>query len=171
MLAFPSRLVESTRAHGWWVMALDSAGLIAELTTAASAAGVFDAVIAHEPKSAPAPTGITCAVMVSDASIVQSSGLNTLSMRLEFTMRLYTAMIQEPADGIDPLLLDAADVLTAYLCSHFSLTGRARYTDFLGSDGERLRWVSGYVTQDSKPFRIIDVIVPILLNDLYPLTP
>jgi len=151
-------------------MALDADGIIAELVTAASSVGVFDAVVAHEPKSAPAPTGVTCAVFVNEAGPVQSSGLSALSMRLEFTMRLYTAMIQEPADGIDPLLLRAADVLTAYLCLHFTLSGKARYTDFLNADGQGLRWVAGYVTQDAKPFRIIDIMTPVVINDLYPLT-
>lgn len=151
-------------------MALDAGGIVGELTTAASAVGVFDAVVAHEPKSAPAPTGITCAVMVGDATPVLSGGLAALSLRIEFTMRLFTAMLQEPADGIDLQLLGAADLLTAFLAANFELSGKARYVDFLGTDAERLRWVSGYVTQDSKPFRIIDVIVPIVINDLYPLT-
>lgn len=151
-------------------MALDADAIIHELTTAASAVGVFDAVVAHEPRSAPAPTGITCAVMVGDATPVLSSGCESLSLRIEFTMRLYVAMLQEPADGIDPALLRAADLLTAFLCAHFTLSGEARYVDFLGQDGERLRWASGYVTQDSKPFRIMDVFVPIVINDLYPLT-
>jgi len=151
-------------------MALDADSIIGELTSAASASGAFDAVVAHEPKSAPAPTGVTCAVFVGDAGPIQSSGLQSLSFRIEFTARLYTAMIQEPADGIDPLLLRAADAYTAYLAAHFTLAGAARYTDFLGSEGEGLRWVPGYITQDNKPFRIIDVIVPILINDLYPLS-
>jgi hypothetical protein len=151
-------------------MALDATGIRDELMSAAGTSGAFDAVVAHEPKSPPAPTGVTCAVFAGDATPVLSGGLAALSFRLEFTMRLYTAMIQEPADAIDPLLLHAADVLTAYLCADFQLSSKARYVDFLGADGERLRWVPGYVTQDSKPFRIIDIFVPVIINDLYPLT-
>lgn len=151
-------------------MALDADGIINELVSAAQSVGVFDDVVAHEPKSAPAPTGVTCAVFTGDATPVLSGGLAALSFRIEFTMRLYTAMIQEPADEIDPLLLHAADALTAYLAADFELSGKARYVDFLGADGERLRWVPGYITQDSKPFRIIDVLVPIVINDLYPLS-
>lgn len=89
-------------------------------------------------------------------------------MRLEVMLRIYTSMLQEPVDAIDTRVLDACDVLLAALIGDFDLgvTG-VRYIDVHGSDGEELRATLGYLNQDSKLYRVMDIFVPILINDVY----
>jgi hypothetical protein len=146
---------------------IDSRGLFNSLTTFAATSGMFDSVTGHEPVSAPAPTGVSCSVWFSEMQTVPSSGLVSASVRIEFYMRIFTSVHQGPEDGIDPRVMDAADSLFTSLAGGFTLAGAARYVDILGADGAPLRAVSGYVKQDGAEFRTVDVIVPIVINDVY----
>jgi hypothetical protein len=149
-------------------MSLDTRGMMDALTSLAGRTGQFDTVIGHEPKAAPTLTGVTCAVWLMSAKPTQSSGLASVSMVVEFWMRCYTSMLQEPQDLIDPRVMDGADALMGALCGNFQLNrADTRYVDLLGSDSDGLRSVAGYLTQDNKTFRTIDVMVPVLCNDIY----
>lgn len=150
-------------------MPIDSRMLFNALTTAAATSGYFDNVTGHEPRSAPALSGVSCSVWVVDLRPVQSSGLTSVSMRLEFQMRVYTSMLQEPADTIDWRVLDAVDQIMTKIVTNFDmdLTPDVRYVDLLGSDGEPLRAVAGYLSQDKALFRVMDVFVPVIINDAY----
>jgi len=149
-------------------MAIDSAALFNALTSFAASSGQFDSVTGHEPKAAPAPTGVSCSVWVSDLRPIQSSGLASVSMRIEFTMRVYTSMLQEPQDGIDPRVLGATDAIFSALAGNFDIdVNGVRYIDVFGSDGEQLRAVAGFADQDGKKFRVMEVFVPVVLNDVY----
>ncbi len=151
-------------------MAIDSRGILGELTTFAQESGLFDTVTNAEPKSAPGRTGVSCSMWLVDYQPVVSSGLNSLSVRLEVQARIYTSMLQQPVDEIDMRVLDACDALFSSLAGRFELSGRARYIDFLGSEGERLRAVAGYLNQDGTLFRVMDIFIPIIINDAYSLT-
>lgn len=149
-------------------MGIDSRATLNALTTLAAKSGQFDSVLGHEPKAAPTQTGLTCGVWVSDLRTVQSSGLGSVSARLEVQMRVFTSMLQEPQGGIDPAVLDAADALMVAVVGEFQLgLPDTRYVDILGSDGEPLRALPGYLSQDSRLFRVMDVFVPIIVNDVY----
>lgn len=149
-------------------MAIDPDALFNALTSMASESGFFDSVTGHEPKAAPSPTGASCSVWFNDMRTVQSSGLSSASVRVEFTMCVYTSMLQEPQDAIDPRVMKAAGSLFSALVGEFQLSlGDCRYVDVFGSDGEQLRAPAGYMDQDGKKFRVITVMVPIVLNDAY----
>lgn len=134
-----------------------------------AASGQFETVIGHEPKAAPPRTGVAAAIWNTNMRTA-SSGLNALSMLVEFQVRCYSSMLQEPQDDIDPRVMAGADALVQYLADTFTLNGRTRYIDFFGSDSEGLRVNSGYLTQDQTPFRVVDVFIPLVINDAYPLS-
>jgi hypothetical protein len=141
--------------------------LIDQLTSGAGALGVFDTVNAHEPKSAPG-SGVSCSLWFSKLEpIGLASGLASASCLIEFQFRIYTSMLQEPQDGIDPLVLFASDQLFAALVGGFSLGGNVRQVDVFGAYGEGLRAQAGYLTQDNKLFRVIDIHCPLVINDVY----
>jgi hypothetical protein len=149
-------------------MAIDSVALFNALTSLAASSGQFDVVTGHEPKGAPTLTGVSCAVWVSDLRTIQSSGLASVSMRIEFTMRVYTNMLQEPQDSIDPRILGATDAIFSALAGNFDIdVNGVRYIDVLGSDGEALRATAGFADQDGKKFRVMEIFVPVILNDVY----
>lgn len=147
-------------------MALNVTGIIDALTSAAGALGVFDQVNAHEPKSAPG-SGVVCSIWVTDLRPVRSSGLASVTVRAEFQCRIQTSMLQEPQDGIDTRVLLAADALFSSLAGGFTLGGAVRQVDLFGAEGEGLRAVAGYLTQDAKLFRVMDVFVPVIVSLVY----
>lgn len=147
---------------------IDIDDLFSKLTSGMQASGLFVSVLQHEPKAAPSSDGITGAVWNATISPIQRSGQDALSMRVQFQVRIFSSMLAEPQDGIDPAIMRAADSFMAYLAKNFTFSGTTRYTDFLGSEGEGLRATTGYVTQDRKVFRVMDIFVPVLINDAYP---
>jgi hypothetical protein len=125
-------------------------------------------VFGHEPKAAPSVLGVSCGVWINDLRTTQGSGLNSVSMRLELVMRVFRSMLTEPQDNIEPEVLDATDALFLSIVGKFQLgLSSTRYVDILGSDGEPLRAQPGYLDQDGKKFRVMEIFVPIVLNDVY----
>jgi len=147
-------------------MSIDSRGILAEIESFALSSGLFDQVNRHEPKSAPARTGVTAGIW-SSGMRAGTSGLDRVSVVLTFQLRIYTSMLQEPQDEIDPRLLDATDAMFAALAGNFTLSGKSRYVDIFGSDSDGLSATPGYLSQDSKIFRVMDIAIPIIVNDAY----
>lgn len=150
-------------------MTLDSRAMLEALHTTASQLGCFDSVLGHEPKAAPSVDGVTCALILMAVKPTQRSGLSAASAVVEYWARIYTTALQEPQDAIDLRILDATDQLLTAIVSHFTLgLSDVRCVDVLGSDSDGLRANAGYLTQDNKPFRTMDIVIPIIVNDAYP---
>lgn len=147
-------------------MSIDTRQAFATLTGYAARSGYFDSVNGHEPKAAPG-SGVSASFWVNDLRTIQSSGLASVSVRLEFACRIAMNMLTEPQDDIDPSVMDATDSMFLALCGDFDFGSQVRYIDLLGSDGEPLRAQAGYVDQDSKKFRVMVIFIPILINDAY----
>jgi hypothetical protein len=131
------------------------------------ASGLFARVNAHEPKSAPGG-GLTAAVWLdSTAPALGGSGLAATSVRLVFKVRLYTSMLAEPQDAIDPDMLRALDALMGAFSGDFDLGGTVRQVDLLGAYGVPLSSQAGYLNQDGKLMRILDITLPLIVNDVW----
>jgi hypothetical protein len=96
-----------------------------------------------------------------------SSGLASTSFRVTFNVRIYSSMLQEPQDAIDPTMLAAVDLLLADYIGSFTLGGLLREVDVRGIDGNPLRVDAGYLGQDGKMYRVLTISVPCVINDLY----
>lgn len=150
-------------------MALNTSTLVNAIASHAAATGLFDAVNGHEPKNPPGGQ-LTCAIWSQDIVPVNSSGLNSTSVRLTFNVRLYMPSLNtspEQADMIDPAMLDAADLLIADYVGNYTLGGLIRDVDVRGADGNPLSAQSGYVTQDQKVYRVLTIFLPLIINDLW----
>jgi hypothetical protein len=133
--------------------------------------GIFEVVNQHEPKNKPG-RGLTCAVWIqSIVPLPAASGLNRSSGRLLFNVRIYTNMLQEPQDAIDPEMIRAVDLLFQAYHEDFSLDGLVRNVDLLGQFGIPLTAQAGYLEQDKGLFRIITIQLPLIVNDLWEQTP
>jgi hypothetical protein len=153
-------------------MALNTGALFSTITSTVQGAGFFAVVLQHEPKSAPQiGEQVTFAYWLDAIRPVQSSGLNSVSVRVDFLARTYQNALTEPADAIDPALMITLDRVLELLCGDFQLGGNARYIDILGSDGEPLRATTGYITQDSKIFRTVDISFGVVVNDAWTESP
>lgn len=148
-------------------MALGATAILAAVQSHALASGLFERVNGHEPKSAPG-NGLTCAVWVQDLRpVAAASGLATSSARLECQVRVYSNMLAEPQDAIDPRLLGAVDALLTAYHGDFELGGLVRNVDVFGEHGDQLGAKAGYLPQDNRLYRVMDITLPLICNDLW----
>lgn len=134
---------------------------------------LFDAVLDHEPKSAPAGPGHTWACwVVQFRPLASKSGLAVTSMRLDLRARIYRSMLAEPQDQIDRELMGRVDAMMrqANADISFGMTGEGVWTDLLGddSDSDGMRAQTGYVEIQNKIFRIADLSIYVVITDYFP---
>lgn len=148
-------------------MALDITTILDAIQSHALASGYFETVNGAEPKSPPG-NGITAAVWVEAIGpAVGGSGLAATSTRLAFFVRLYTPMMQDPADAIDPNLMTALDALLAAYSGDFTLGGLVREVDLLGQFGDALSARAGYLVESGTEYRVMTITLPVVVNDLW----
>jgi hypothetical protein len=140
--------------------------LFAAVSSHAAETGLFEQVPQHEPKSAPG-NGLGCAIWVAEIAPIQSSGLDQTSGKVVFNVRIYSNMLQEPQDSIDPEILSAVCTLMAEYSGSFTLGGTVREIDLLGQFGDSLSAKAGYLTHDNRLFRVMDIVLPVIINDLF----
>lgn len=147
-------------------MALDMAALLGKLQAHATDKGSFESVILHEPKSAPG-AGITLAMWLDKTRPTLASGLDSVSMLVVVNLRAYLPFVSQPEDAIDAALWAAMDPVIQSYCTDFTLNGTARAVDIFGENGQEMDAVYGYLTQDGTVFRIVELAVPVIVNDCY----
>lgn len=148
-------------------MTLQVDDILSAVTSHALAAGYFERVNTHEPKSAPGG-GLTVAVWVQRIGAARgASGLASTTSLLVLNLRIFQNMLSEPQDMIDPGLMKALDALMAAYSGDFTLSGTVRNVDLQGQFGTELSAEAGYVQQDSKLFRCVTITLPLIVNDLW----
>lgn len=152
-------------------MAYDFQALINAVASYAGTTGEFETVNTHEPKAKPG-SGVTCSIWVDEiAPLAAASGLDAVSGLITLTMRPQMPFLQQPADQIDPLIMRAVAALMALFAGGFTMGDLVRNVDLLGQHSQGLRAKAGYVNQDGTIYRIMDVSVPMVVNDLFPEAP
>lgn len=145
------------------------AEILDAIVSHAMATGLFDRVNLHEPKSKNAAgNGLTCAVWIQRMAPIKASGLASSSVLVTLTIRIYTNMLAEPQDAIDPRVMEAVDTLVAAYHQDLELGGEARSIDVLGAYGPGLGATAGYLSQDGRLYRVMDIDLPIAINDAWP---
>ncbi len=148
---------------------MDVSGILAACVSHAETLGVFETPVnTHEPRSRPT-AGMTCAMWVQTIKpLPAASGLNSTTGYVTLMVRLYSSALQQPYDAIDPALMTALDALFTGYSGAFTLGGKVRNVDLLGEHGTALSGQAGYLTQDGEQFRIFDITLPLVVNDLWP---
>ena len=151
---------------------LDTGAIIAAVRSHALASGEFDRAPGHEPKSKPG-SGLTCAVWVQrgPAPTARSSGLAATSARLILNVRIYTNMISDPQDEIDPRIVAAVDTLMTLFNGDFTLGGLVSHVDVLGMHGIPLDAQAGYLQQDGAIFRVMTITLPVIIENAWEQSP
>jgi len=146
-------------------MAIESLDLVERLASHAMTLGVFDRVNQHEPKSKPG-RGLTCAVWIDRIEPARGrSGLDATDARVVFNVRVYTNMLQQPQDAIDPNVMEAMDLLFEAYTDDFQLGDESRFIDVLGmTQGHPLFAQSGYINIDNMVFRVLTATVPVVIE-------
>ena len=153
-------------------MAINSQDLIDRIASVPMATGYFDRVNQHEPKSKPG-RGLTCAVWIDRIEPARGrSGLAQTSARVVFNVRIYTNMLQNPQDAIDPSVMIAADALFEGYSGDFDLGGDNQWIDLLGAtQGHELACQSGYINIDNMTYRVITISVPVVITGAWAQSP
>lgn len=149
-------------------MALNVAGVYTELKDTLYGLGVFESVSTHEPKNS--PTGGRVSIIFSGTR-PGPSGLASTSVFIDFTIRLFADMMHEPQDEIDPNTLAALDATCAALVANFTLGGTAESVDVRGKGGIPVTSRTGYADYSGTIYRVCDITVPVLINDLWSESP
>ncbi len=139
----------------------------------ALASGLFDAVNGSEPKSAPG-LGLTAALWADAIDPVpNTSGLALTTARLALNLRVYSSFISEPQDAIDPRILSAVSTLMAAYSGDFTLGGLLdeQGVDLLGRAGQPLSARAGYLSQDNRIFRVMTILLPLVVPDVWEQAP
>lgn len=146
---------------------LDLQAITDALASHASASGWFDSVNGHEPKNLPGK-GLTAAVWLDRIMPTPGqSGLDSTSARVIMMVRIYTSMLSEPQDAIDPAVTRAVNSLYTAYSADFTLGDLVESVDLLGRHGVGMNGQAGYLRQDGRELRIFDITVPLILNDLW----
>ncbi len=146
---------------------MDVSGIVDGVVSHAMTTGLFETVNGHEPKNQPG-NGLNCAVWADRISPVPgASGLQVTTAYVIMNVRLYTSMLQQPYDGIDPDLMAAVDALITAYSGDFNLGGKVRNVDLLGAHGDSLSAQAGYLEQDKKVYRVMTITVPMVVNDTW----
>ena len=129
--------------------------------------GVFQRAHRHEPKNAPG-LHLSFALWVHMIEpLPAASGLASVSGLVTLMARIYNPFTQKPEDDIDPSVLDAAGQFIGALAGGLTLGGTVRNIDVMGQFGQKLAGQAGYLDQDGTKFRVIEVTIPVVMNDLW----
>lgn len=145
-------------------MTLGVVALLDGLKSHAQALGMFERVIGHEPHNAPG-SGLSCAIWAGPVDPVGSSLVSTTT-RVEFTARMYVPGTS-PDDSTETTILALVDGMCGSLTGDFTVGGLARQVDCLGEAGAPLAAKLGWVVMEGQQYRIADVTIPLIVNDLW----
>lgn len=148
-------------------MSLDLTAYRAAATSHAQGLGLFEQVVAHEPVSAPG-SGLIFALWVARITTIPArSGLNSVSVRLELTGRVFMPADTEPQDDVDIAVTGAVNALMREYSGDFTLGGAVAEVDLLGAHGTALGAQFGYARFDSTTYRVATLTVPLIINDAW----
>jgi hypothetical protein len=147
---------------------LDFTPALKRIQSMVQATGLFTAgVVLHEPKNAPGK-GLFCAMWLEEIGPVPSeSGQNVTTGRVAFTVRVYLPMLTQPEERIDQKMGGAVGAIMGLLSGDIDLQDNVKYVDLLGATGTPLSAKGGYVTIDTTMFRIMDIVCPLIINDIW----
>lgn len=153
-------------------MAIQSQDIFDRLASHAMTSGLFDRVNQHEPKNGPG-RGLTAALWIDKVEPARGrSGLVSTTARVSVNVRIYTSMLQNPQDAIDPSVLDATDKMIEAYTGDFELGSEERFIDVMGiTQGHPLSAQSGYINIDNKVYRVMTITVPVIVNDAWTQAP
>jgi hypothetical protein len=115
----------------------------------------------HDPWNAPG-NRLNCTISLGAIRPVPSSGLNSASGQVTLIVRVWSPLMQMPQDNVDPEVLAAACALMGKFAGGFTLAGTVRNIDLFGMNA-----IPAYVDFSGTPFKVVEITVPIVINDMW----
>lgn len=152
-------------------MSLNTSAILDAIVSHAMTLGTFETVNAHEAVNAPGH-GLHAEIWAASISPVPAaSGLRATSAVVVWTVRIRGSADSQPRDMIDPNMMAAVDALVGAYSGDFTLGGLVRNVDLLGQASTGLGARAGYLQQDGKTFRVYDITLPVVINDVWEQVP
>lgn len=152
-------------------MTINLRGILNAIISHAKASGHFEQFAGHDFKSAPG-AGVWGSVFLDTIEpIGEVSGLNSATVRVSVMVRVTQNMLKDPQDDIDPEIAGAVDALLDAVLDDFTLGGLVRNIDVFGETGAGVSVNAGYFEQDHRNYRATDITIPMIINDVWELTP
>ena len=148
------------------------AGIYSAVQDFALQSGLFTSTEDHEGRNAPGQ-GLSCQVLMGTIEPVRASGLNATSARMEFTVRVSAPRMQTPDGATDQAVMYVGAYLIGAFTNDFDVDelepeGLVREIDVLGAHGDALKFEPGWLAQDGSPYRVGELTLPLILNDVFP---
>jgi hypothetical protein len=130
----------------------------------------------HESRNPPGK-GLSCEVLMGPIEpATRGSGLSATSARWEFTVRVSAPRMATPDGETDQAVAYAGAYLIGAFTNDFDLEeiapslpdGLMRMVDVLGAYGDPLKFEPGWLTRDGSPYRVGELTLPLILNDVFP---
>lgn len=149
-------------------MALDIGSVLDKLVSHALASGHFESVNEFKVDE-PSGSGIVIGIWGDDITPLKSSGLASTSVRITFKVRLFSSTEAAPESYLERAMVDATSALLTAYSGDFELGGDvgARNIDLLGSEGQPLSANAHYMNLSGVIFRVMDITLPVLINDVW----
>lgn len=156
-------------------MALDPQHITAiydALQDKARALKLFRSINGAEPLNPPT-SGLSYSLMFGKLGPARrASGLASTSGRLEFTARVEAPRTSQTQEQTDKALLYAVVSLMVAYSGDFELAdvpdGLVQSIDLLGAYGTPMEAIGGWITQGEVPYRMADMTLAVILNDVFP---
>lgn len=143
--------------------------LFSKLTSHAKSLGIFERVEFREPVNKPA-SGVALALWVNDYRPPPAgSGVAETSMVLDVRATVYCPLGtgKRSAAEVEALVLYAVHRVIKVLSNDFELEGMVRSIDLLGMTGEAMHADFGHLQYEDTWYRIGEITVPLIINDIY----
>lgn len=149
------------------VTVFDPQGIFTALKDHAMSSALFERVNGHEPKNAPG-LGLNAAVWANRIlPVPMRSGLSVVSILCVMNVQIYSSMMQEPQDFIDPNIMNAVGALMAAYAGDFTLGNLIDNVDIFGAYGYQFGAQAGYLDADNRKYRIMTIMLPLVINDVW----
>ncbi|MGH6654061.1 MAG: hypothetical protein ACRDVE_02515 [Actinocrinis sp.] len=146
--------------------------LFARVVSPCKQIGAFrSSVIQHEPKAAPTALPALALWWSGIGPARGFSGLDVTSARIEFKGRVYVNFKSRDEDDIDPSLMTLTSAVIGAFSSAFTLDGDVAFIDLLGGWGAPLSATPGYIQQDGQEFRVAELVLPVVVDDVWTQVP
>lgn len=135
--------------------------------------GVFEQVNFQTPTNTP-DKGLSMDVTVANITPIVESGLNSVSVVIEFNLLIVTHLIQSPENQIDKSIINAVDLLLTEYCNNITFNNELRNVDIFGSSSSGISANFGYIEFENtriapaaNTYRAATITLPLIVNDVW----
>lgn len=150
---------------------MDADALFAAAQSKAQGLAIFESVVTHEPKAAPQSLPFLALWLGPLTPLPANSGLPATSARIALRGRIYVSDLKKPEDQLDAQLLSLTVTLLGAFSGAFTLGGQVELIDLLGMYGEAMSGQPGYLAHDDKFFRVMELNLPLIIDNLWEQAP